>query len=404
VIARRTLERAGLGRLPPEALLDHSDTEPQVGALALRVRASRPSAAVGLANAYAREFASAVRRRGAGEPDVRLAHKAERRRRRLLHGAAIGAGIGMLLGLALVVLREALDIRPRSSRLLQHRLRLTQLAAVPEPGPELERMHRLITIEDPGGADAKAFAAAAERVLKAAAVADARVLLMAGSAADDGASAVVANLGVEMARSGRRVVLADLDTRRPTLRRRFARRRNAGLSAVLRGQQHLDGALDTVPVAHGAAKGRDGGSVGLVASQGVLEVLTAGVSPPSIDHRGIPEVVAALRERADLVLVLSGPLLGDKDVLTLAERCDALVLVLHLARARRSRRPRLERLLGGTDAPTLGFILAGAPAGAPGSTSEPIRSSLNPSVRGPTELPRDQGDARENEQRQRRSG
>jgi Mrp family chromosome partitioning ATPase len=171
---------------------------------------------------------------------------------------------------------------------------------------------------------------------------------VAGSVAEDGAPTVAANVAVEAARSGRRVVLVDLDVERPTLRRRFALRRHAGLSGVLSGEHDLDSALDQVHT-----------------GQGVLEVLTAGSSPRPIDARRLAKVVPALRARADLTLLLSPPLLETKRAREFAHQCEGLVLVLHLAKGRRSRRPQLDHLLGGLDTPALGFILAGATTGAP---------------------------------------
>jgi hypothetical protein len=79
-------------RLPAGGVLDHSVAEVQDGgALALRVSACRPSAAVALANSYASVYAIALQLRGAGRAQVRFARKAERCRRQALRGAALGA-------------------------------------------------------------------------------------------------------------------------------------------------------------------------------------------------------------------------------------------------------------------------------------------------------------------------
>jgi non-specific protein-tyrosine kinase len=180
---------------------------------------------------------------------------------------------------------------------------------VPGPPPQLERGYRLVTIEDPGGEEAHAFTAAAAKVLRVAARTHASALLVAGSVAEDGAPTVAANLAVEAARLGRRVVLVDLDAERPTMRRRFALGRHAGRSEVVSGEHDLDSAPDHVHTGHG-----------------VLEVLTAGSSPRPIDGRRFARVLPSLRARAHLALLLSPPLLEEKRARELARQCDGIVL------------------------------------------------------------------------------
>ena len=112
-LARRGLDQSGLSRLPAAAFLDHSDARIRdEGGVALTVRGSRSSAVMHLADSYARELAATLRRRGASRALVLPTREAKRDQRQPLLGAALGAAIGLPLGLILIMLREALDLRP----------------------------------------------------------------------------------------------------------------------------------------------------------------------------------------------------------------------------------------------------------------------------------------------------
>src|ERR671933_1075164 len=85
----------------------------------------------------------------------------------------------------------------------------------------------------------------------------ARTIMVTSALEEEGKSTTVANLAVALSRAGQRVVLVDLDLRRPTLDRYFEFGGGPGLTDVVLGRAKLAPA-ETV----------DG--------EGSLEVLTAG--------------------------------------------------------------------------------------------------------------------------------
>jgi Mrp family chromosome partitioning ATPase len=271
------------------------------------------------------------------------------RERGTLGAALTGGLIGLVIGVLLALVREALDVRRTSSRSVAARLGIKQLGWVPEASGDVEDAFGPAPLEAPEGATAAAYASLAASVAREAQARSARVLLVCGTVGEDRGEQVAAALGAALATAGRKVAVVELDPGRPTLRREFALTRRPGVTELARGEATLDEALTEVP-------GVDG-----------LAVLAAGAALPRASGSA-ETVLDALRERSDLVVVTGPPLL--RDGAGLPPAADALLLAVDLSEIRHSRRPRLERSLGGLDMPVLGFVLL-APAGGVSRFSAP---------------------------------
>ena len=81
-----------------------------------------------------------------------------------------------------------------------------------------------------------------------------------------------------------------------------------------------------------------------------------------IGSKAVDRVLADLRQRADLVLIDSAPLLGIGDALTLTSKVDALILVTRLNLLRRQMVTELERAISRSQARPLGLVITGASA------------------------------------------
>ena len=341
-VARRALERAGASGADAGELLDNSAVgSGGQGVLVVTVEADRAPAARRLATAYAAVLAD-----GAPGARVSAAGPADKKSGGLAGTALIGAGVGLVAGFALALLRERLDVRRSSSRRLERRLGLERLGAVPG-APAGPIAFGLPVLEEPGGAEAVAYEELSVAVQREA---GASALLVAGTVEGDEGPRVAAGLALALARRGRTVALLELDPAAPALRRLFALERGAGMADVLRGEIELGGALAPVP---GTPE---------------LAVLTAGdaAGPGGGDPAGpdVPApraaaVVADLRRRFDVVIAAGPPLLSAAPP---PRGLDGLLVAIHLGRVRHSRRPLVERALGEVGMPVLGFVLVGGAA------------------------------------------
>jgi polysaccharide biosynthesis transport protein len=278
---------------------------------------------------------------------------------------ALALTLGLIFGVGLAFLRETLDTRVRSAEEIATRLELPLLARLSAPTRKLRKENRLVAVEDPTSANAEAF-----RILKTNLdFVDmdraAQMILVTSAIEGEGKSTTASNLAVTLARSGRRVILVDLDTRRPFLHMFFGLLRDAGLTRVALGDMELRTALRPVALTHKSASDlSDPSGNGTGRVHGVLEVLPLGPIPPNPGEFAasatLASVLRSLRERADVVLIDAPPLLGIGDALVLSSQVDALLLVTRLHTLRRSMLGELHRLLEACPAKKLGFVLAGA--------------------------------------------
>ena len=275
-----------------------------------------------------------------------------------------GLGFGILLGVGLAFLWEALDTRIRSAEELNERLRLPLLGRLPEPPRRLRREDKLVMLEDPTGVEAEAFRVLRTNIEFANLERAARVLMVSSALEQEGKSTTVANLAVAMARAGQRVILVDLDLRRPYLDRFFGLLDQPGVTHVALGKATLDQALAPITITTPGQRSGTAGANGHGKAHGVLEVLTSGPIPPDagefVGSRTLGDILDQLRERADFVLVDSPPLLQVGDAITLSAFVDALVVVANLRVSRRNTVRELSRVLDASPAPTVGFVVTGA--------------------------------------------
>jgi polysaccharide biosynthesis transport protein len=429
-IAARTLTAAGASELGVREFLADSSVSPKSNTdiLAFKVVASSPQLAVRLAREYATQFLAyrrtldsaafesarnAVRRsidrleladrlrpggerQGSGQPLGRLSRSAvyasllekEQELRaaealldsrfvlirapddaelvspRPLRNGLLGLALGLLLGIGLACLREALDTGVRSGAEVASHLRLPLLARLPGG---LARDGRLAMLAQPDGAEAEAFRVLRTNLELLLANARARAIMVTSGLEGEGKSTTVANLGLALARTGRRVALVDLNFRHPSLARLFDVHARAGVTDVVFGHLRLETAVTAVPPFGTSAEPLGGN--GRSAVSGSLEVLTAGSIQPEpgelLGQQALVDLLQELRDRADLVLVDAPALLGVGDAIALAARVDALLLVASPKLLRRPVLGEVRRILDACPGAKLGIVVTGtAPVGA----------------------------------------
>ena len=314
--------------------------------------------------------------------------------------AMLGLGVGLLLGLAAAFLWEALDRRVRNEDEIQRMLGLPLLARLSAP-KQVAGQDRLVMLDGPSEVEAESVRRLRSNVELANLDVNAKVIMVTSSVSGEGKSVTVANLAVALARSGRRVVLVDLDLRKPAVGRLLGIGYRAGLTDVAIQRVALERAL--VPVRLDASEPiklasrsrepvpGEPTAVGPDAA-GQLWVLPAGFLPANpgelVGTRAVASILDELREGADFVLVDSPPLLAVSDALTLSTRVDAVLVVVRLGIVDRPILRELARQLDVSPARKLGFVLAGGNMpegygyyGAQPLVSEETRRATRPAPR-----------------------
>ena len=285
---------------------------------------------------------------------------------RPVRNGLLGFFLGLIAGLALAFLREALDTRVRGAEEIGDRLGLPMLARLPEPPARLRNENKLSMLEEPDSLQAEAFRVLRTNLDFVNLERRAQIIMVTSALEAEGKSTTVGNLAVAYARAGRRVIAVDLDLRRPLLDKMLGAGKRPGLTQVAIGQLALEEALVPIAISDGHSPSHDVGNAtnGRGKTPIVLELLPSGPVPPDVGEfvgsRALTEIFEQLRHLADIILVDSPPLLRVGDAMTLSGKVDGIVVASNLAQARRPMVNELRRVLDSCPADILGFVLTGA--------------------------------------------
>lgn len=300
--------------------------------------------------------------------------------------------LGIIGGLAITVgtafFREKMDRRLRSPEALQTMIRVPQLGVIPAaerlsgPSPERSAKGGLAVLTRPIGllsasgiasegargamvrhawqdrmsplADSfRATLASINRLLST--TKGAKVMMVTSSVPGEGKTTIVSNLGIALAETGRRVVLVDVDFRRPALSKVFEIQAGVSLPEII---------LEDLPI-----------------SQYPIEALTVAtdlsglhVLPSKAGNAQIPNLVYSdrlvqlidrFRHEFDLVLLDVPPILFPADARIIGQLADGVILVVRADHSEKESIRAAVNCLHQDGTPILGTVLNNwDPAGA----------------------------------------
>lgn len=277
---------------------------------------------------------------------------------------ALGGILGLLVGLGVAFLLERLDRRIREPKDLEIIYRLPLLGVVPE-STALSRSARrngdTQTVLPPGEAEAFHLIRAHLRYFNV--DRDLRTLMVVSAAPGDGKTTIARNLAAAAARMGSRVLLVEVDLRRPTVAQQLDIPTGPGLSDVLIGAVPLSEATQSIDLDAPSSDDSPGRT---------FEVLVAGaVLPPNpgelIESHAMADLLQRARSIYDLIVIDTPPLTAVSDAFPLLRKVDGVIIVGRVGRNRRDIAERLHETLSGVGAPLLGVVANGFKASGPGS-------------------------------------
>jgi non-specific protein-tyrosine kinase len=230
----------------------------------------------------------------------------------IMQNTLMAALIGLMLSGGGVFVYDLLDDTIKSPDEVRRQTRLNILGTIanfdePDDG-------QLITEAQPRSPVTEAFRSLRTNLQYASISTPLRTLLVTSPAPADGKTTVVSNLSMVMAHSGRKVTVMDADMHRPRVHLAFKQNLTPGLSSLfIRPDIHLNGSLQST-------------------SSDRLKTITAGELPPNpselLGSNKMREILNAIQETADLVIVDSPPVLSVTDAVVLAPIVDGVVLVV----------------------------------------------------------------------------
>lgn len=261
----------------------------------------------------------------------------------------LGFVVGLLLGIGVAFVTERLDegIRSRQD---------AEVAAGGLPVVGLIPMvdswrpagsHHLALVEDSTSHVSEAYRTLRTSIQFLSIDEPKHVIGVTSPGPDEGKSTTVANLAISFARAGQRVIVVSCDLRRPRLHVFFGVDNSVGFTSVLAGQSPLAEAMKPMPDEPG------------------IKVLTSGPVPPnpaellSLDR--VREIVDALSDNCDVVLLDCPPVLPVTDTLLISRLVDGMMVVGSARTTSKRDLRRCVELLEQVTAPMMGLILNRVP-------------------------------------------
>jgi succinoglycan biosynthesis transport protein ExoP len=318
-----------------------------------------PAEAADLANAVSQSLASTVGeletpQAGTGASPVRITQVTDAvaptgpESPNIPLNLALGALIGLALGLGVAVLRETLDARIRG----EHDIRGLSTApivggiAFDSRAPE----RPLIVQDDPRSIRAESFRTLRTNFQFLGGADQRRSFVVTSSVQGEGKTTTVANLAIALADAGRRVVVIDADLRRPRLADMLGLEGAVGLSDLLIGRGDFDDLVQPW-------------------GNGNLDVLPAGRIPPNpselLGSTAMVELIARLEGRYEYVLFDAAPLLPVTDAAVLSTYVSGVLIVVASGRTRKAQLRQTVAALGNVEISPSGIVLSMLPAKGP---------------------------------------
>jgi capsular exopolysaccharide synthesis family protein len=276
----------------------------------------------------------------------------------VLLNLSVGFMAAMIGGIFITFIRELFDQRLRTASdvesLTGNSAVLLPAFSVPLAAPERKVFRELQAAEIPDrflqnrprSPESEAVRGLIMSIMLARREKQNQVLLVASSFAREGKTTLAINLATSLAQYGS-TCLIDADLRRPRVAKAFHLPGKAGLSELLTGHANIDDVLQPVPDAPN------------------VEIITAGsesdVAVSLVASDAMREVVQALRQRFDSVIIDSPPILPCAEGRVLSTIADGVIFVCRSGVTTREAFLRSQELLRKLRAPVLEVVLNGAP-------------------------------------------
>jgi receptor protein-tyrosine kinase len=256
---------------------------------------------------------------------------------------AIAAALGLLIGIALAVIRDRTDNPVRNTDALERVTGVGLLAEIPLD--KQRRKNPLITFESDHSMTAEAFRELRVNVKFLEVAGGPRVLVVVSPMPEEGRTSAAINLSLALAEAGYSVVVVDGDMRRPRVARYLDLDAPVGLSTVLTGGASLGEALRATRFPR-------------------LTALTSGPVPPGptelLESRAANDALNELSGQFDYVIVDTPPLLKP-DAAILAASSQGVLMIARFGETKRGQLASGVNTLKRAGAPLLGTVLTMAP-------------------------------------------
>lgn len=261
---------------------------------------------------------------------------------------ALGLAAGLALGVGGALARNALDTSVKSPD------QLREVADAPNLGIityNSEVPKRPLTVhEDPHSPRSEAFRQLRTNLQFVDVDNPRKVIVVTSSMPSEGKTTTLVNLAIAMASAGSRVLVIEGDLRRPKVADLLGLDRSVGLTSILSGRVAPEAAIQPW-------------------GSGAFDVMASGPLPPNpselLASKHMEVMLSNLRDRYDVVLIDSPPLLPVTDAAAVAPATDGVILVCRFKETTRAQVQTAVEALRSVSAPLLGTVFTMVPSSGP---------------------------------------
>ena len=237
--------------------------------------------------------------------------------------ALVGLILGLVLGILYAFVREFLDDRIKNEEEIRHATEVPMLGIVPHFGKKSDDMP---VFSDPKSMASEAFRSIRTNLLFMSPREHGQVVAITSTVGGEGKTTICANLGGIISLAGKKVIILNLDLRKPTLHKRFALSNDKGMSNLLSGHAKLAEVIQHT-------------------GHERLDIISSGPVPPNpselIGGVILPEAIKVLRRHYDVVILDTPPVGLVTDARLIMHLADITAYIL---RAGHSRKPFLRSI------------------------------------------------------------
>ena len=247
----------------------------------------------------------------------------------------LGAGVGLIFGIGIAFLLEHLDTSVKSLEDVERYLQVPVLAVIPK---DVGVLHK----ESGMSPDAEAYRILRTNIEFNRKNPEDNSITVVSGGAGEGKSTTLVNLAYVCAQGGYTTLMIDADLRRPRLHTFFDINNSVGLTNYLTTDLQLEDVILQTPV----------DNLYFLPS-GILPADAAGI----LNSRRMSELLQDVKQRFDLVLVDSPPILGVSDAAVLASEVDLTMIVVQHRKLPRNMLLRVKQAVENVGGTVIGVVL-----------------------------------------------
>lgn len=248
---------------------------------------------------------------------------------------ALGALVGLVVGLGLAFFIEYLDTSVKTMDDVESLLGVPVLAIIPK---NIKLLHK-----EPGDTpDAEAYRILRTNIEFNRKNPEANAISIVSGGPGEGKSTTLANLAFTSAQGGYTTLIVDADLRRPVQHTMFDLTNKVGLTNYLTTDLRLEDVIVPTSVEN-------------------LSLLPSGILPSDavgiLNSQRMSDMIAEVKTRYDIIFFDSPPMLGVSDASVLASEVDQTIIVVQHRRFPRAMLTRVKQAILGVGGTVLGVVL-----------------------------------------------